>query len=242
MIKAISGLFLDRCLCQDVATTNAEYCAAWNCGKQDAGNTLTCLGGVTPCSLDYDPVENVAQCTCGTPDESGKFCGAWTCIGWDSDGVEESEEFQCVRDSPSGEYCDAWTSVIERPKELQASTCDCIGQWNGDSVCTYWECKERAMPVCSHANDPHMSWCNIGIAVGLWGLLGSIGAFFVASGLMRLVEDSCVNVFILGSFLMVAFSVPVVIWGGEDGAMYVGIWWGAIILVGFVYGYWTKPV
>eukprot|EP00904_Undaria_pinnatifida_P003186 jgi/Undpi1/12869/HiC_scaffold_7.g02536.m1 len=233
--------FWERCICEDATTTNAEYCAEWTCGQQDANNALTCVGGVTPCTLDY-PAEDI-RCTCVTPEEEfGKYCAAWTCLGWDDDGEQEAEEFTCETASPSGEYCDGWTSIIERPQEVQVSTCGCNGQWNGDGVCTYWECNERSMTLCSHANDPYMSWCNVGIAVGLWGLLGSIGAFFVASGLMRLVEDPCINVTFLGFFLMAVFAVPVVIWGGQDGATYVGIWWGAIVLIGLAYGYWTKPV
>lgn len=83
------------------------------------------------------------RCGCEVEDDSGHFCAFWTCLETDSDGSQEHEEYACSRSSPSGLYCEAWTGVIEGEEEVEMSTCECVEEWNGDQVCSYWECEER---------------------------------------------------------------------------------------------------
>lgn len=45
---------------------------------------------------------------------------------------------------------------------------------------------------------------------------------------------------LLGFLWMAVWSIGVVIWGGQDGAMYVGIWWGALIVIDLLYACCTN--
>lgn len=118
---------------------------------------------------------------------------------------------------------------------MEVSTCECIQELSHGGVCSYWECQERGLTKCSLGGP---SWCNIGVSVGVGGFFGSLGAAMLSWGLFGLNVDSqssdCEGrcKIIVGFLWMAAWSAGVVIWGGQDGAMYAGIWWGAIILYG----------
>ena len=146
-----------------------------------------------------------------------------------------------MRESSDAEYCDAWTGVAEHSKEVTLSACECVDEWNSVAVCSYWECENRVMRRCSQAGP---GWCNIGISVGVGGFFGSLGALFSSWGLLCLVHrakdsyfDSSGYDIFFGFAWMAAWSVGVIIWGGQDGATYVGIWWGTIIVVGLLCGW-----
>ena len=171
------------------------------------------------------------RCTCEAEDENtANFCALWTCVETDEDGTQEIQEYDCARASPSAEYCEAWTRVSETSEEVEVSTCDCVAQWDGAGVCSYWECRERRMDKCAR---PDSSWCDMGMSMGFGGFLGSLGAAVLACVIGAREEFEGLQPVFLPVVWMAAWSAGVVIWGGQDGAMYAGIWWGAIIASGF---------
>lgn len=204
-----------RCSCQSVANTG-YYCKEWTCSRLGAEST---------------------QCTCEEEDAgSEKFCSSWTCLETDPDGTQEVGEYTCVTASStsSPEFCEAWTGVIEGSGEVEVSSCACAEQLDGVGICSCWECKERGMAKCSRANS---SWCNIAMSVGVGGFVGSWGAMLVAFG-VYISDKRCRHrvdyfdlcyVLLIGFLSMAGMSVAVLVWGGQDGAVYSGIWWGAII-------------
>lgn len=205
---------IGKCSCQAVAD-NSEYCEAWTCSQVGVEST---------------------RCTCKTEDDdSGKFCSSWTCVETDSDGTQEFGEYQCVIASSSipSEFCAAWTGVVEGSGEVEVAACECVEQWDGAGVCSYWECKERGLRKCSHVDK---GWCNIGVSIGVGGFLGSLGAMLVGYTLFAMAYKN-VNfiVIILGGFIwMAAWSAGVVVWGGQDGAVFAGVWWCLVIALGVI--------
>lgn len=205
------------CSCQSVA--NDKYCAAWTCNQPGVVNTL---------------------CTCATEDvESKKFCSSWTCAETGLKGNQALGAYQCVTASNSSDFCEAWTGVIEGANNIEMSACECVGQWDGVSVCSYWECRERQLKMCLGASG---SWCSIGVSLGVGGFIGSWGAVAIAYSIHNLyvyppVPDSVIRIGIPGFFWMTAWLVGVVVWGGQDGALYAGLWWGSIIVVGWLCRY-----
>ena len=205
---------IGKCSCQAVAT-NFEYCESWTCSQVGVEST---------------------RCTCETEDDdSGNFCSSWTCVETDSDGTQEFGEYQCVTASSSipSEFCTAWTGVIEGSGEVEVAACQCVEQWDGDGVCSYWECKERALEKCSHANK---GWCNIGVSIGVGGFFGSLGAMLVGFHLfsMALDDPEWIVIVPVGFFWMAAWSAGVVVWGGQDGAVFAAIWWVFIMALGLI--------
>lgn len=223
-----------------MSIANAEYCSAWTCSQLEVDNAITCSGsGDEGCFFEKEGERT--RCSCETEDEqfSGTFCAFWTCLERDSDGGQEFEEYQCVRASPSGEYCEAWTGVSESTEEEEVSSCECVEHLSGDGICSYWKCKERGLDKCSHASP---SWCNIHVSVWVGGLFGSLGALGAVWGFLHLTTNwTHRNVYIspgepiaAGFLWMAGWSVGVVIWCGQDGALYAGIWWGSILALGSV--------
>ena len=202
-----------RCSCQSVAS-DSQYCEAWTCGQ---------LGTES------------ARCTCEAEGgDSRKFCSSWTCVQTDSDGTHDVGEYQCVTASDSPGFCETWTGLIEWSARVRVSSCACAEQWKGVRVCQYWECKERDLTKCSQTRR---DWCNIGVSLGVGGLIGSLGAMGVAFCIYSLKKKGLrgwVLRIALGVLWMAIWSTGVVVWGGQDGAMYVGVWWGAIIASGFL--------
>lgn len=205
-----------RCSCQSLANDAEYYCEAWTCSQLGVEST---------------------RCTCKSEDaDSGQFCSSWSCVETDADGTQEFGEYQCVNASNSSPaFCEAWTGVIEGSGEMEVSACECVEQWDGVGVCSYWECKERGLDKCSTTNK---GWCNIGVSVGVGGFFGSLGAMLVALSIIFPVKKKDLDWIVLvpaGLFWMSVWSAGVVVWGGQDGAMYAGIWWGAIIALALLY-------
>lgn len=68
--------------------------------------------------------------------------------------------------------------------------------------------------------------------------IGSVGAMSVAYGIFSPYGMGPVVSLVLialGVVWMAGWSAGVVIWGGQDGAMYAGIWWAAIVGLGCIY-------
>lgn len=72
------------------------------------------------------------------------------------------------------------------------------------------------------------------------GFLGSWGAIAIAYSLAHAKQPGVNNglcIAVSGFVWMAGWSAGVVIWGGQDGALYAGLWWGAIILAGWLRRY-----
>lgn len=223
------------CYCS--AITNDEYCSAWACSQTEVSTTPTCSGEGEYRTCWYDQEEETTRCACLEESDTGAYCSSWRCVETEADGTQEFEKYTCVREPSSETYCEAWTGVIESAEEVEVSTCECIQELSGGSVCSYWECNERGLTKCSHGGP---SWCNLGISVGVGGLFGSLGASMLSWGLFGLDvsgrNPNCATILkcILGFLWMAGWSAGVIVWGGEDGGMYAGTWWGAIILFGLL--------
>lgn len=242
-----------RCSCRSVM--DEEYCDAWTCSDLEAynapcpRNNATTATNTTTAATETCVVETVVQsfqCACETESVSGLFCSSWVCLESEYSYGQEYGDFRCVRAAPSLEYCEAWTGVTDSRKEVEFSACLCTEASSNATVCLQWECKIRGMVKCSHAGT---GWCDMGFSVGIACFFGSLGAALAALGLSRLrkrnppVSRACAGMDLcLGSFWMVAWSVGVVMWGGEDGAMTAIIWWGSFLAIGLLCGCFnTRP-
>eukprot|EP00903_Cladosiphon_okamuranus_P019187 g17648.t2 len=215
------GFQLGTCECKSPAT-NGEFCFDWVCDQGDNEFTI--------CQCD-DEVES---------SEIGLFCESWSCKQISSGGRAEYESYNCQRSSPSGDYCEAWNGNVTASDEFEVVACDCIANWDGDQMCSFWECEELGLSTCSSARS---SWCNLGVSVGVGGGIGFLGVLLICGVLCRkaLMKpstradqwDDIVPVLIGVLWCMVS-AVGVVIWGGQDGAAYVGIMWGLPIVVASV--------
>lgn len=226
------------CSCQSVK--NDEYCDAWTCSQVEVDNAATCTDSSEDNCFFEREVEST-RCSCDVEDEesSGKFCASWACVETDSDGIREFEDYQRVRVSPSGQYCEAWTGDIESVEEVETSACECVEEWDGDGFCSFWECRERGLDKCSRYM---YGWCNLGVSVGVGGVFGFFGAILAALGFAHITEYDEVYMLwiVLGFLWMAVWSAGVVIWGGQDGAMISGIWWGTTVGYGILCGRWRS--
>lgn len=242
------------CSCDALAT--AGYCGEWSCTQLEVENKANSRIPDSDAASEGE-AQGKRECSCEVEHDSGTFCALWTCAqarsssGSDSgDGDSSSQEphqfeqYRCVRESADAEYCEGWTGVAETSGEVTLSACECVDEWNSVAVCSYWECESRVMKRCSQAGP---GWCNIGISVGVGGFFGSWGALLAAWGLLRLVHrakqsyfDSAGYDIFFGFAWMAGWAVGVTIWGGQDGAMYAGIWWGAIVAIGLLCGWHVK--
>lgn len=235
---------VEVCSCE--ALTAAGYCEEWSCNQLEVKhNAYSSISGSDTRSLPESEAGET-ECACEIEHDSGNFCSLWTCEHTGSDGgsgqqPHQFEQFRCVRESSDADYCEGWTGVAETPGEVTLSACECVDEWNSVAVCSYWECESRVMQRCSQAGP---GWCNIGVSVGVGGFFGSLGALLAAWGLLRLVHrakqsyfDSAGYDMFFGLAWMAAWAIGVIIWGGQDGAMYAGIWWLSIIAIGFLCGW-----
>ncbi|CAM9267198.1 unnamed protein product, partial [Laminaria digitata] len=223
------------CSCE--AITNEEYCSAWTCAQTETSNTATCSGDAEYRTCWYEQEQETTRCACESEQAGsgagGTYCASWRCVETEADGSQEFEDYLCVTESTSGTYCEAWTGVIESAEEVEVSTCECLQEKSGGGVCTYWECNERGLTKCSHGGP---SWCNLGVSVGVGGFFGSLGAAMASWGMFALYSThphtDCDNKakIIVGLLWMFGWSAGVVVWGGQDGVTYCGVWWGAVIL------------
>ena len=86
----------------------------------------------------------IAFCQCDEDvDSSGNnlFCNSWSCKQISFGGRAEYETYNCQRPSPSGDYCEAWNGNVSATDEFEVVACECIANWHGDQVCSFWECE-----------------------------------------------------------------------------------------------------
>ncbi|CAM9858132.1 unnamed protein product [Ectocarpus fasciculatus] len=232
--ESAGGVFqLGTCECTSIA--NPSYCSAWTCIQIKEEEECNSSGSSCAVSTNRDAV----LCQCDLEVDSGLYCDSWSCKQIDSDGREEFEEYHCQREAESGHYCEAWNGNVTASDEVEVVTCECVANWNGDRVCSYWECEEIGLSSCSSTKG----WCNLGLSIGLAGVFGLAGAVAAgySSASFGCFEPSttgmgavvCMGVG--GILWCMVWAVGVVIWGGEDGAVYVGIMWG----VGFLLAAYT---
>ena len=81
------------------------------------------------------------QCDDDVGDGSGLFCNEWSCKQISSGGRAEFEDYVCQRPSASGHYCEAWNGNVSASNEYEVVTCECMANWHGDQVCSFWECE-----------------------------------------------------------------------------------------------------
>lgn len=218
---------LGECTCKSVQS--GKYCEAWTCSQVETDTSPTCVGS-EPKNCYFEVEGEGTRCSCEREDESGYFCASWTCLETDSDGNQEDEVYTCARVASSGLYCEAWTGVTESVEEVEASVCECLEEWNGEGTCSYWECEERGMNKCSRGGK---SWCNLGVSVGVGGTFGFLG--IVYAGFVTFAEYSSPLYTLPCTLLWCSlWAIGVVIWGGQDGAIYAGTWWALALLVAFL--------
>ena len=218
-------------VCRCRLVTADAYCSAWTCNH--VHTDAYCDGG---CYVDSNTDD--VLCEYDVENVSGLFCSSWSCKEIDSAGRVGNEAYQCQRTSLSGRYCEAWNGNVTASEKIEVVACECKQEWQGGDVCSYWECEELGLKTCSSSK---LCWCNLGVSVGVGGGLGIIGVALVcfcmcaiASPLRVVDEDYKGTVCACGICGLVwccLWAVGVVIWGGVDGAKYVGIMWGAPISV-----------
>ena len=230
---------LRRCTCQ--SAMNDVYCEAWGCSDLEPYETL-CPGTDSICGVEK--FDGGTRCVCEVEADSGNFCSSWVCLETDYEYGRQYGDYSCARASDSGKYCEAWTGVIQTSAKVETSSCRCIHETSGSTVCDEWECKARSLKKCSHAGA---GWCDLRFSLGIGGLFGSLGAALAAMGLSRLrkrdppISRACAGVDIfVGSVWMAAWSVGVIIWGGQNGAIIVAYWWGGILAVGMLCGCFNR--
>ena len=236
---------VDRCSCRSVDSFG-DYCETWACSRFEVDHAILLEKEAesTQCTCETSALEEKEE-EGGGAGSSGNFCHAWTCLTTGVHGGRWMEEFQCMKASSSDEYCDAWTGVVTSDDVISASSCACVQQLESVGVCLYWECERRGMTRCSHGGP---GWCDIRVSIWVGGLFGSLGALLAAWAIFRLFHRArhpshkgiYVCFVLLGFLWMAVWSIGVVIWGGQDGAMYVGIWWGALIVIDLLYACCTN--
>ncbi|CAN0472675.1 unnamed protein product, partial [Ectocarpus sp. 8 AP-2014] len=214
------GFQLGDCECK-FGASNGAYCSDWICDQE---------------SSDY----TFCQCD-DTGAAEGLFCNAWSCKQISSGGRAEFEDYRCQRPSPSGHYCEAWNGNVTASDEFEIVSCECMANWHGDQVCSFWECEEElGLSTCSSAGA---SWCDLGVSIGVGGGIGLLGVLAICSGIVLVgrmnsegQSDTAAGLMsiALGTVWCLSWSSGVVIWGGEVGATYVGIMWGVPIVLAAV--------
>ncbi|CAB1097860.1 unnamed protein product [Ectocarpus sp. CCAP 1310/34] len=228
--ESAGGIF-QKGTCECTSIDNESYCSAWTCNQVKQEEECNSSGSNCVVSTNTDAV--LCQCDLDVP--SGLYCDSWSCKQIDSDGREEFEEYHCQREAESGHYCEAWNGNVTATDEVEVVTCECVATWNGDRLCSYWECEEIGLSSCNSTKG----WCDLGLSIGLAGVFGlagalaagfsfaSFGCFEQSTTGMRAVV--CMG--IGGILWCMVWSVGVVIWGGVDGVVYVGIMWGVSFLL-----------
>ncbi|CAM9772153.1 unnamed protein product [Scytosiphon promiscuus] len=232
--ESAEGTFqLGSCECE--AVENEAYCSAWTCVQ--VKEIENCNSGDCYISTNTDAV----LCQCDVENASGLYCDSWSCKQIDSEGRQEFEEYHCQRESASGHFCEAWNGNVTAQDEIEVVRCECVAMWDGDRVCSYWECEEIGLATCGSVRG---SWCNLGVSVGVGGVFGSLGILGVWAGLLASAKrDRCqlsswvLVCCIMGVAWCMLWSSGVVIWGGVDGATIVGILWGTGLLVAVASAY-----
>lgn len=97
--------------------------------------------------------------------------------------------------------------------------------------------EELGLSTCSSAGA---SWCDLGVSVGVGGGIGLLGVLTICGGVGLVCRINSQGeshtatglIFItLGVVWCLSWASGVLIWGGEDGATYVGIMWGVPIVM-----------
>lgn len=215
------------CGCQ---TPIDGYCYTWTCSVVKANDA-------DECSEDcYDVLAaETTRCTCKGGDTAttstavSEYCGSWECVESFVDGSTHTnfEKFVCKEVSASGRYCSAWTGELITNDEVSATVCGCV-EGNAANGCTAWECMDKRISKCGGV-------CSIGLAVGFAGTFGLLLGYFLLSSLKSGPGPCSVILFVL----VLACASGAVLWGGQDGAMYVAIMWG-IPLVVFALCWFTR--
>lgn len=210
--------------CECTFVTNEGYCSAWVCHGVKRETECTS----TNCYVTTN--SNNVYCTCDVENSSGLFCNAWSCkkTTSSSDGWAEHQEYDCLGASSSGHYCDAWNGNLTASRKITVVACRCVSEWNGELVCAYWECEKMSMTKCAR----HDGWCNLEVSVGVGGVVGFVGVLVICVSICTgrtFLRSACGVLF--GILWCAIWAIGVVIWGGVDGATYVGIMWGVPILL-----------
>lgn len=100
----------------------------------------------TPCGPQTKKTDGNDNTFCQCDDDVGSsenslYCDAWSCRQVSPGGRVEFEEYRCQRSSPSGDYCEAWNGNVTASDEVEVVTCECMANWHGDQVCSFWECE-----------------------------------------------------------------------------------------------------
>lgn len=229
--ESAGGSFqVGSCECRFMAPGDA-YCTTWVCVQVERGTYCD-----DTCYVESNTDSVI--CDCDVENDSGLHCDTWSCKQIDSKGRVEYESYQCVRTSASGHYCEAWNGNVTASDEIEVVACECKYEWQGPQVCSYWECEELGLSTCTSSKR---SWCDLGVSVGVGGGFGLIGVAFLCVCICSLAVDDVElsdNLKCTGGISAIlwccSWASGVVIWGGADGATYVGIMWGVPISVAFI--------
>lgn len=239
--ESAGGTFqVGSCECKYMSSDDA-YCTTWVCVQVERGTYCD-----DTCYVESNTDSVI--CDCDVENDSGLYCDAWSCKQIDSEGRVEYESYQCLRTSASGHYCEAWNGNVTASDEIEVVACECKYEWQGPLVCSYWECEELGLNRCTSSKQ---SWCDLGVSVGVGGGFGLVGVAFlclcICSFAPRVeVNDSAIvrGGGICAIIWCCSWASGVVIWGGVDGAIYVGIMWGVPIsaaLIFVVYDLCSQP-
>lgn len=200
------------CSCDELSD-DETYCSSWFCSAVEPDDSPECE---EDCFITIAYSSRTCSCDNGGPN----FCTEWTCseasAEWDWKSSTETSE--CEEPSDFDQYCEGWTREISAPDSLGVASCECVGEEDG--TCSKWECSERGIDRCGGV-------CDVRVAVGVGGTLGVIGGVL----LFNAVKDGgalCSLVLILW---VLGAAASVVYWGGQDGAIYVGVMWGGLIIL-----------
>lgn len=223
-----------HCECNALAA-NEEYCSGWICHLA-ATYEKVCDGR---CMHDVY-VTGYKACQCNIENNSstgsggGLFCDAWSCSQSNSVDISEEQEFDCQRVSPSGRFCEAWNGHVTATESVKVVACECTEDLNGDgSVCASWECATTELTKCARHT---FCWCSYTASVLVGGMFGMIGVLLMMVGIVSLASEkdkvrALTHSLCPGLLWCCAWSVAVVVWGGEDGATAVGVLWGLPLTV-----------
>ena len=222
---------------------NQEHCLSWkttNSSDDQDPTVCHCRSGENSpvCELWYCSRDD-RECVCEARSAKDPYCLRWSCSQKPNGEPDGEEYYECAAGDVSGEYCRDWQGNISSSYQISSAVCRCTEAKK--KYCTRWECNERRLVRCeSHSGG----WCDMGLALGVGGVFGALGAF-VASSIATLTTVYTANAGeILSSFfcsftwvfvahlICVPWLFGILIWGGAMGIVWSLFMWFCCSLAG----------
>lgn len=117
--------------------------------------------------------------------------------------------------------CEPYAHQIPGEGIVQMEACECLTKSSGENgVCAFSTCVPKSIKDCSI--------CNFSLSVGLWGTLGVLGLLMVTQRIFS--KDYKSPCLLIGVIFILGCAAAAVLYGGQDGGMYVGIMWAAALV------------